>query len=89
MTATETLHPDLPADLVDRVLDLSPAARKSLGGLLEREDAEEAADHRALWDEIRRRLDGYDRGEVKAVDGGPVLERLRETIRVMKAGAPA
>lgn len=89
MTTTETPHAELSADLLERVGNLSPAAKKSLGGLLEQDAAEEAQYNRELWSEIRRRLDAYDRGEIKAVDGAEVLERLRERIRTMEAGVPA
>ena len=86
-TETETLHPELTADLVERVANLSPAARASLSTFLERERILEADYRREVSLEIRRRIEAYDRGVIRAVDGEIVMERLREKIRVMQAGA--
>ena len=84
MTASETLHPELTADLVEQVLHLSPAARKSLGGLLEREEADEAKYNRELWAEVRRRLDAYDRGEEVAHDWRDVAASIRAEMASMR-----
>ncbi len=86
MTATETLHPELTADLVDRVANLSPEAQASLSTFLERERALEAEYQRGVWVEIRRRLDAYDRGELKASDWEDVEKRLVQKIAAMEAG---
>lgn len=87
MTATETLHPELTVDLVERVVNLSPEAMKSLERLWESGRSATADERREFSDEIRRRLEAYDRGEVRAVDGEAVVERLKEKIRQMQAGA--
>ena len=82
MTTTETPHAELSADLLERVGNLSPAAKKSLGGLLEQDAAEEAEYNRELWFEIRRRLDAYDRGEVE------VISDWRQMIAEIRAMRP-
>jgi len=87
MTRTETLHPELSADLVERVVNLSPEAMESLKLIWKSERTATLEDRREFSDEIRRRLDAYDRGELHAVDGDAVVARLRETIRKLKAGA--
>ena len=87
MTRTETLHPELTADLVERVVNLSPEAMESLKLIWKSERTATLEDRREFSDEIRRRLDAYDRGELHAVDGDAVVARLRETIRKLKAGA--
>ncbi len=86
MAATETLHPELPADLVERVATLSPAAQASLSTFLERERALEAEYQRGVWAEIRRRMEAYDRGELKASDWEDVEKRLVQKIAAMEAG---
>ena len=87
MTRIETLHPELSADLVERVVNLSPEAMESLKLIWKSERTATLEDRREFSDEIRRRLDTYDRGELHAVDGDAVVARLRETIRKLKAGA--
>ncbi len=87
MTRIETLHPELSADLVERVVNLSPEAMESLKLIWKSERTATLEDRREFSDEIRRRLDAYDRGELHAVDGDAVVARLRETIRKLKAGA--
>ena len=87
MTRIETLHPELSADLVERVVNLSPEAMESLKLIWKSERTATLEDRREFSDEIRRRLGAYDRGELHAVDGDAVVARLRETIRKLKAGA--
>lgn len=84
MTTTETPHAELSADLLERVGNLSPAAKKSLGGLLEQDAAEEAEYTRELWSEIRRRLDAYDRGELVAHDWRDFAARIRAEMEAMR-----
>lgn len=87
MTLTDTLHPELTADLVERVVNLSPEAMESLRHIWKTERTATIEDRREFSDEIRRRLEAYDRGELHAVDGEAVVARLHETIRKLEAGA--
>ena len=87
MVATETLHPELTADLVERVAALSPAAFESLREYRERESRLDDEYDAEMRDEIRRRLEAYERGEILAVDGEGVLDRLRQRMRAMQPGA--
>ena len=87
MPATETPITELPADLVERVRSLTPSEKVLLAKLSEMEEAVDAAAyHREVWAEIRRRLDAYDRGELKAYDWKDVEARLQQKIEAMKAG---
>lgn len=79
MTATETHESELSADLIERIRNLSPAAKKSLGGILEQDATAEAAYDRDLRTEMRRRLDAYDRGELAAHDWRTMLAEIRAT----------
>ncbi len=84
MITTEKPHAELSADLLERVGNLSPAAKKSLGGLLEQDAVEEAQYTRELWSEIRRRLDAYDRGEEPAHDWQDVAASIRTQMDLMQ-----
>ena len=83
MTTTETLHPELTADLVERVANLSPEAQSSLSTFLERERELEAEYQREVWAEIRRRSAAYDRGEEKAHDWDDVVVRIEAKMAAM------
>ena len=84
MTTTETPHDELSAELPERIGNLSPAAKKSLGGLLEQDAAEEAQYTREHWTEIRRRLDAYDRGEEAAYDWRTMIAEIRGEMEAMR-----
>ncbi len=84
MIATDTLHPELTTDLVERVASLSPEAFDSLREIREqgrRTGAEYAVAVRA---EILGKIEAYERGEIKAVEGAEVMARLELKIEAMK-----
>ncbi len=88
MTATETLHPELTADLVERVVNLSPEAMDSLSRLLEDERRADEAYEAEVRAELLRRVEAYDRGEIKAYDWREVTERLEARLRAAFPEAP-
>jgi hypothetical protein len=86
---TPTATDDLPADLVERVHALSPAAKDKLFHLLL--DEEEGLSNkpvpwaseevRLAWkEEIARRIAAYQRGEMKTLSTEEVLAQLDEAL---------
>ena len=84
MTATETLHPELTADLVERVASLSPEAFDRLREIRDAESKLDAEYNAAVRTEILSRIEAYERGEIKAVDGAEVMARLELKIEALK-----
>jgi len=83
MTRTETLHPELSADLVEQVRNLPTAGLESLERLLDEArvaDAQHEVDVRA---EIIGRIEAYDRGEER-FDPTPDSSRRSKTHRIPK-----
>lgn len=74
---------DQVAELARRSLALSPDDRAHLAELLLSSlEAEPRSDVESAWeDEIRRRLDAYDRGEVEAIDAETVFARAAAIAR--------
>jgi putative addiction module component (TIGR02574 family) len=71
-------------DILQEALELPPDERAALAhDLWDSLHAEETDEDRdAAWDaEIKRRLDAYDRGEVKAVSGAEAFAKLRARSR--------
>jgi|GEM_PF-3225598 len=89
MTATDTLHPELTADLVERVANLSPEAFGRLREIRDSEAKLEADYNAAVRTEILARIEAYERGEIKAVDGSEVLARLELKIEALKRAQTA
>ena len=80
MTPTSS-QADLPAELLDRVMNLTPAGKSMLLDLLllEREEAPASSDDvRQAWkDEIARRIHDVVQGKVEFVEGEEVIRRLQ------------
>ena len=80
MTPTSS-QADLPAELLDRVMNLTPAGKSMLLDLLllEREEAPASYDDvRQAWkDEIARRIHDVVQGKVEFVEGEEVIRRLQ------------
>ena len=87
-TETETLHPELPADLVERVQNLPAAQLEALREIVERERELEAEYQREVWAKIRRRVEAYDRGEEKAHEWRDVVARIEAKLRAAHPEAP-
>jgi putative addiction module component (TIGR02574 family) len=69
--------------VIDEALRLPPEARAALAGeLLASLDGDPVdSDREAMWaDEIRRRLDAWERGEVTSIPADDFLVRLSETV---------
>ena len=89
MTPTTDAASELTPDLIARVFKLSPADRERLGLLLLDSTPDPAdgpdetpADVRKAWtEEIVRRVEAYDRGEVRASDWRESLARVRQQLR--------
>ncbi len=77
-------------EIVERAMGLSSEDRAFVADALERSldnqgfASQEVATAWAA--EIERRIEAYDRGEVHADDVGPVIERLRQYLRKVRAG---
>lgn len=80
MTPTSS-QADLPAELLDRVMNLTPAGKSMLLDLLllEREEAPASSDEvRQAWkEEIARRIHDVVQGKVEFVEGEEVIRRLQ------------
>lgn len=87
MTATETVYPELTADLVEQVCNLPAEGLEALRRLVERQTDEIANSRRQMWHKIQLDLAAYDRGEMKAYTFEEMTERIRSKIAVMKSGA--
>ena len=81
MTATETLYPELTADLVEQVCNLPPAGIDSLIRLLGEQRELDEAFKAELRAELLRRITGYDKGEIKAVDWREATEQLEARLK--------
>lgn len=86
MNATEATYPELSADLVEKVYNLSPKGLEALRKLVEREQEEEAKGRRQMWDEILRDVAAYDRGEMKAYTLEEMTGRIERKIAALKSG---
>ena len=79
MTATETLHPELTADLVERVANLSPEAFDRLRELRDTEAKLDAEYDTACRDQIRAVTVRVLTGEEPMVDWQEALAELKAT----------
>ena len=87
MTATETIYPELSADLVEQVKHLPAEGLQSLRKLLEDEEQLEQNFRMEQWAEILSRVEAYDRGELQAYDSKEVEQRLHQRIADLKRKA--
>jgi putative addiction module component (TIGR02574 family) len=75
--------------IVEQALSLAPEDRAYVADALEQSLSSgsfASAEIAAAWaHEIERRLAGYDRGEIKAVDADIVLERIRQHLAEQKS----
>ncbi len=81
MTATETLYPELSADLVEQVRNLPAAGIDSLTRLLHEQRELDEAYETELRAELLRRIEAYDKGEIKAFDWRDATEQLEARLR--------
>lgn len=93
---TPTATDDLPADLVERVNALSPAAKDKLFHMLLDEEDEISTEPmqyaseaiRLAWkEEIARRIAAYQRGEVKGIPVAEVIAQLDADLDEMRRNA--
>lgn len=82
MSTTVEASADIPSDLIERAMTLSPAAMRKFAGILW-DAAEGPPDDPELvrkeWREvIADRIEGYLSGRYKTVDARESLQRVRE-----------
>lgn len=85
MSQTVELNAEIPADLLDRAMALSPAGKRKLAGLLAKATEEPPDDPELVRKEVNEliadRLEGYLSGRYKAVDGKEMIQRVRDKLR--------
>ena len=89
MTATETIYPELSADLVEQVRNLPAAGLESLERLLDEARSADVEHEAGIRAEVIRRIEAYDRGEVQASDWREASARVEAKLRAAFPEAPA
>ncbi len=89
MTTTETMYPELSADLVEQVRHLPAEGLQSLSRLLEDERRADEAYEAVVKAELLRRIDAYDRGEMPASEWREASARVEAKLQAAFPEAPA